>query len=119
MYLGAKSGAAYQGGAKRFAYDPFGIAETGDETLILLWEKAYIIALATPLLLCALYIVPTSLGIVLPTLPLDGPLYLFEEVVFKVCGFGGFLMGQFAKFMLDVWNFICPFIFLKGAILKY
>merc|ERR1712032_1086646 len=45
MYLGEKEG-------QRFAWDPFGCAE--DETLALLWEKAYIVALVSPLILASI-----------------------------------------------------------------
>merc|ERR1712032_887768 len=45
IYLGEKEG-------QRFAWDPFGCAE--DETLALLWEKAYIVALVSPLILASI-----------------------------------------------------------------
>ena len=50
MYLGAKPG-------PRFAFDPFNTEE--NETLAVLWEEAWLIALFTPFLLVAAYFVTT------------------------------------------------------------
>lgn len=100
----------------RFAFDPFGFAE--DETLALLWEKAYLIVLITPFLLALSSVILPKLGLILPSIDAT-PLEKGFELLDQGIGLVGTGSGQVMKLTFDIWNVVAPVVGLGGAVLKY
>ena len=105
MFLGPKKDAAVEKNAAEEALGEWGFL-----------ASPYFIALFTPLVLCALTILPPPVGIDLPEFKgVDVPINPIE-IVSSILGT---IAGLVAKTSFDIWNIICVPIGLGGAILKY